>query len=154
LIQLNKLTHREWTQKSFEKLVMSEVEDKTFVVKLLSKASAGAVERYGRFGSHLFASSGKGSLLAIVQQCLVQSEGIPADRLRQAVFEEPTLKAAMLPGSSVSVGLIDPLVNTLRLEKDGVLAVAYVHDLVEILKGDKKGKNFEHVSGLICFRPT
>jgi len=125
---------------------MDSPESLGIISSLLDKASPAASERYGRFTTHLFVSSKNMTLLSAVWLCLNHSQGTHGDRLRQSVFEEPAFRAGLLPGSLVDHKAIDPLVDTLRSVKDGVLAVGYTHDLVETLKGDKKGKNLDKVS--------
>jgi hypothetical protein len=131
---------------------MNDSEDQSFVTRLLANPSPSAVERYGRFATHLFASTGKTPLLSVIRQCLEQSQGMQAQRLRQTVFEQSAIKKSVLPGSAVPVEVVDPLVDTLRTTEDGVSAASYVYDLVEILKGDKKGKNYDTVSRLISIQ--
>ena len=144
--RVSKLTNSDWSRKAFEQRVMTDLEDQSYITRLLAQSSASTIERNGRFAMHLFASSGNAPLLSIVRQCLEQSSGVNADYLRQYVFEQPAFKKSILPGSSVPTEVIDPLIDTLRTAKDGVLAVTFAHDLVEILKGDKKGKNYDTVS--------
>lgn len=136
---------RKWSQSSFEVSLLNDpVNDG--LLSAIASASPDRVERYGRLATHLFASTKNAGYLSIVQRCLTVSSGSFARRLREVVFSAREIKVSLLPGSSIQSTHVHSLVACLESGVDDTLASEYVHDLLQTIGTDKKGKKLNEAS--------
>jgi len=138
------LTYRFWTQGSVEHALLGDF-DASAVGSAIKDRTNDAIERYGSLSTHLYASTSAELYLGVITRCLVLLTGPSGTRLRQFAFRNPNIKAAVLPGSDVHAEQVNPLVDTLRLGEDALLAGYFVFSLLESLENDKKGKKLPEV---------